>query len=184
MKSTKFAILILSLIIIFSVQATDKDDSKPAYPETSKADTIVWLSYNEALAKSAAKDQHIFIHFTTRTCGWCRKMERETYKDSSVVRMLNDHFAPVKIWADAHNNIDVEGYQITQSALARQEFGVASYPQFWFVNPDKMKVGPLKGYLPVSRFMQSLEYVRSYTYDTTRTSNDAKSQKAETKNKK
>ncbi len=184
MKLAKFTILILSIITIFSLQAKDKDGAKPAYPETSKADTIVWLSYNEAIAKSADKDQHIFIHFTTRTCGWCRKMERETYKDSAVVRMLNDNFAPVKIWADAYDNIDVEGYQISQAALAKNEFGVASYPQFWFVNPDKMKVGPLKGYLSVDRFMKSLEYVSSYTYDTSRTEDGKKKEQAVTKTNK
>ena len=61
---------------------------------------------------------------------------------------------------------------MSQKALAKQEFGVSSYPQYWFVSPDKKKVGPLKGYFPADNFMKALTFVKDYRYDTTRTSTD------------
>ncbi|HUV30891.1 MAG TPA: DUF255 domain-containing protein [Acidobacteriota bacterium] len=158
------------LALSLSPRAEDRDTTRQKDPPlTDSMAAIHWLSYTEAAQKSQAEDKHMLIHFTTKTCGWCRKMERETYTDPEVVRIVNESFAPVQVWSDSYDEIDIEGYKISQRALSREEFGVSSYPQFWFVTPSRTKVGPLKGYLPPDRFIRALEFVRNYRYDTTRT---------------
>jgi thioredoxin-related protein len=167
------AVMVLALSTPFLLSAKDKKNGKEApLPDTDTADHVVWLTYDQASRKSKQEGEHIFIHFTTKTCGWCRKMERETYTDTAVIRTLNQDFAPVQIWADSYDEVDVDGYIISQRALAIQEFGVRSYPQYWFINPDNAKVGPLKGYLPAKSFLKALNFVKDFKYDTTRASSD------------
>ena len=171
-------VLVFALTIPLLLTAKDKQeggaDAKAAESD-STTDGIAWLSYAEASEKAAEDDQHVFIHFTTKWCGWCRKMERETYTDPRVIEMLNENFAPVQVWADSDDEVEIEGYFMSQKALAKQEFGVSSYPQYWFVSPEKTKVGPLKGYFPADNFMKALNFVKEYQYDTTRTSADSDS---------
>ena len=176
MKTFRYtAIAALCLLGSLTLLAKDRGNQKQDKSlNTADADSIVWLSYAEASKKSQAKDKHIFIHFTTKTCGWCRKMERETYHDPAVVKMLNSEFAPVKLWADSNEEVEIEGYFMSSRTVAIQEFGVRSYPQFWFVSPEKNKVGPLKGYLPAETFLKALNYVKDYKYDTTRVAPEEK----------
>ena len=166
----KLVIVSIGIVVILagSLLSEDKTQSKK-FVDYSDADSIVWLSYEEASAMSQATDKHIFIHFTTKWCGWCRKMERDVYSQPEVIKMLNSKFAPVKIWADSDEEIEIEGYRISQKDLAKQEFAVTSYPQYWFVRPDKGKVGPVKGYIETEKFMNILTFVGEYRYDTTRT---------------
>ena len=146
-----------------------KSDNSPS-SGSPKVESINWLSYGEALAKSTADSVHVFIDFWRTGCGWCKRMEQTTYTDTVVIRMLNENYASVRIQGDSGKELDIEGYKISERALAIHEFGVSAYPQFWFLTPDRGKVGPLKGYLPADRFLKALEYIKDYQYDTTRTS--------------
>ncbi len=157
------------LTLVLSLQAGEKSPSgNPKSEKTAATESIKWLSYPEALTRAETENVHVFIDFSRKGCGWCRKMERETYTNPDVIKMLNEHYAPTKVRGDSNDELDIDGYKITEKALSMQEFGVTSYPQFWFLTRDNSKVGPLRGYLPADRFMKALVYVKELKYDTTR----------------
>jgi thioredoxin-related protein len=145
--------------------------SAQAQSSTGKdgASVINWLPYPDALKKSRKENKHVFVHFTATWCGWCKKMERETYTDTTVIKMLNKNFVCSKVWGDTDTMFNIDGYQITQRALAQTQFGVRSYPTLWFISPTGAKVGPVPGYQAAAKLTKVLEFVRDYQYDTTRT---------------
>jgi len=156
------------LTLVLSIQAGEKNPAeKPKTEKTVVAEGIKWLSYSEALTRAETENVHVFIDFSRKGCGWCRKMERETYTNPEVIKMLNEHYAPTKVRGDSNDELDIDGYKITERALSMQEFGVTSYPQFWFLTPENAKVGPLRGYLASDRFLKALVYVKELKYDTT-----------------
>lgn len=143
--------------------AQEKAESKKS--DKTGADSITWLNFPDGLAKSKAEAKHVLIDFTASWCSWCKKMDKETFKDSTVIATINSKFVPVKVWGDSDEMLDIEGYKISQKQLAVTEFNIRGYPAFWFISPEGQRIGPLPGYQTAERFMQALDYVATRQYE-------------------
>lgn len=145
---------------------------------------INWLSFDKGLIALEAdtSGKHMFVDITASWCGWCKKMEREAFSDSTVISMLNNNFIPVKVWGDSDNILDIEGYRISERKLAKSEFKVSGYPCFYFLTPDKTKVGPLRGYQKTDKLLKALDWVYTREYEKqTELQQDDKPQQSESK---
>jgi thioredoxin-related protein len=163
------AILLAAFAGYMVVAGTPEGDKKAE--SAPKADKIEWLSYDEGLELTKGSDKHMFVDITASWCGWCKKMDRETFTDPKVIELVNEHFVPVKLWGDSNEKLEIDGYKISQKDLATGEFKVTGYPSFWFLTPDLEKLGPLPGYKTAPQMVQVLEFVKDYKYDTTRAQN-------------
>ncbi len=146
---------------------TDQNETVPATPE------IKWLSYDEGLVKAKKEGKHLFIDFTAKGCGYCKKMDKTTFIEPDIVNMLNTDFIPVKIDGDSEKELDIDGYKVTEKNLSRYEYKVRGFPTFWFLDPQGTKLGAVSGYQPAPNLMNTLQYVKDKKYET--------NQKAETK---
>ena len=43
---------------------------------------IKWISFEEAVAKTSENPKMILVDLYTDWCGWCKKMDRDTYSRS------------------------------------------------------------------------------------------------------
>jgi len=182
------AIAVLMTFLAYNVLSKDvRISASPASGSSAQAKSadvkvgasaIKWLPYPDALKKARKENKHVFVHFTATWCGWCKKMERETYTDTTVIKLLDKNFVCSKVWGDTDTLFNIDGYQITQRALAQTQFGVRSYPTLWFVSPSGGKVGPVPGYRPADQLTKVLEFVRDYQYDTTRTQKSGQDDKS------
>ena len=157
-----------------SAMATDKDakkdppKSKTEQPKAeAKSGEITWLQYDTGLKKAQKENKHVFIDFTAKWCGWCKKMDRETFQEPDVVELINQHFVPVRVDGDSPKELDVEGFKITEKNLTRSEFGVRGFPSFWFLKPDGTKLGKIDGYRDKAFMMEALTFGKDYKYDST-----------------
>jgi len=161
--------LCISVVLVTaSENATTKKQKKDPSKE-QKEEGINWTSYDIGLARAKKEDKHVFIDFSTKWCGWCKKMDKETFSDSEVIEMLNTYFVPVKVDGDSKKELNIDGYKITEKNLTSREFGVRGYPTFWFLKSDGSKLGAINGYKPKETMMEALKFVKEYKYDTTRT---------------
>ena len=160
-------VIVAASMISLSIRADDT--GKGVSPNDKEAEKIVWLSFDEGLAllKKESNDKHMFIDITASWCGWCKRMEKEAFSDPQVIATINEFFVPVKLWSDSQKMIDIDGYKISEENLARTEFNVRGVPVFWFISPDKVKIGPLRGYQTTERMAKALNWVKNYEYDTT-----------------
>jgi thioredoxin-related protein len=152
-----------------------KSEQPKAQAPAEKSGEITWMEYDAGLKKAREENKHVFIDFTAKWCGWCKKMDRETFKEPDVVKLINESFVPVRVDGDSPNELDVDGYKITEKSLTRNEFGVRGYPSFWFLKPDGTKLGKIDGYHNKDYMLEALTFVRDYKYDTTRASQSGES---------
>ena len=54
----------------------------------------------KTLKNKAKEDKLVLVDFYTGWCGWCKKLDVETYKDPEVVALMNKYFYPVKFDAE------------------------------------------------------------------------------------
>ncbi|MEW6411096.1 MAG: DUF255 domain-containing protein [Candidatus Zixiibacteriota bacterium] len=157
------AILLTALASVALSGSKNEPEKEKKPPEETKKE-IVWLSYDIALKKAKTEEKHIFIDFTAAWCGYCKKMDRETFSDQRVIDILNNDFVPVKVDGESSKELDIDGYKITERNLAIREFGVRGYPTFWFLKSDGSKLAPIGGYRTTEYMLEALTYVKDYKY--------------------
>jgi len=182
MRQVKLLTLLLLFVTLFALTAGSKENKKAEQKQSPEKETnhkeIAWLAYDIGLVKAKAEEKHVFIDFTAKWCGWCKKMDRETFSKPEIIEMVNTNFIPVKVDGDSKRELDIDGYKITEKNLTRREFGVRGFPAFWFLKPDGTKLGVIRGYKKADYMMEAFEYVKDHKYDTTRTETPDKKEKS------
>ncbi len=77
----------------------------------SSAEYVNWYSFEEAVEKVSENPKKIFIDIYTDWCGWCRRMDEETFSNPDVADYLNEHFYPVKLNAETTDTIAFQGHE-------------------------------------------------------------------------
>jgi len=163
-SSALFVMLLFSLAVLAGDEKKDEGTQKPVTPAVPAASEIKWLSYDEGLAKAKREGKHLFIDFTAKWCGYCKKMDGSTFIEPEIVKMLNDDFVPVKVDGDSEKELNIEGYKVTEKNLSRQEYKVRGYPTFWFLDAQGTKLGAVSGFQPATNLLNTLQYVKDKKY--------------------
>src|SRR5512137_1470725 len=59
---------------------------------------VGWYAWGEeAFARATEEDKPVFLSIGYATCHWCHVMERESFEDPGVARVLNSLFVPIKV---------------------------------------------------------------------------------------
>lgn len=82
---------------------------KPIPAATKPAETIQWLTIEEAAAKLQQQQKPILIDMYTTWCGWCKQMDRRTYSNKHVAEYLSDKFYTVRLDAETKATITWQG---------------------------------------------------------------------------
>ena len=163
-NKTILTLLFAGLIFCMSAYAGD-DKAKLKSEKNSPATEIEWLSYDEGLAQAIREGKHLFVDFTTKWCGYCKKMERTTFREPEIISMLANNFIAVKVDGDSKKELDIDGYKISERNLTTKEFKVRGYPTFWFLDPAGTKLGAVRGYQPAASLKNYLEFVKDKKYE-------------------
>ena len=112
------------------------------------ASSVDWIR-DIKLAWQIAKtqDKPILIDFYTEWCGWCKRLEKDTYSNNQVQQSL-EKFVCVKI--DAEKN----------RALAR-EYKVNGFPSTVFLRSSGQLIEVVPGYFPPQDFLKLLDNILS-----------------------
>lgn len=160
-KRNKITVLVILLVIIFffGLKSYFKIDEQNAEAvEQTKPLILNWLSYNEGLALAEKENKYVLINFYTDWCGYCKKMDKETYSNEEVKSILNKNFVIVKVNAESNNKVSENGEEITERELAKL-YQVTGYPTTWFLESNHSRVAPLPGYVASEQFIPVLNYI-------------------------
>ncbi|HJP17925.1 MAG TPA: thioredoxin domain-containing protein [Nitrospinota bacterium] len=68
---------------------------------------VDWYPWgDEAFKKAREEDKPVFLSIGYSTCHWCNVMERESYDDPEVGKLMNDAFISVKVDREERPDID------------------------------------------------------------------------------
>ncbi|NVJ87604.1 MAG: thioredoxin fold domain-containing protein [Algoriphagus sp.] len=136
---------LLSLIVFFFIASTGFSQ-----------DQITWLKFEEAVAANQSNPKMLLVDVYTDWCGWCKKMDKETFTDPKVIEYINANFYAVKLNAeDTQRTFDFMGKKFSEAQMAAA-MRVRSYPNFVVIEPKLQNIAQLPGYRQPDAFIAGL----------------------------
>ncbi|GAB7258247.1 thioredoxin family protein [Polaribacter sp. OB-PA-B3] len=137
---------------------------------------IKWLSFEEAIALNAKTPKPILIDVYTDWCGFCKKMDIETYSNKTIIKIINDNFYAIKLNGEEKKDITYNGHTFKFQKNGRRGFhqlpatimnGKLSYPSTIFLSEKEELLQNIPGYQQKEMFEKILVYFSSDNYKNT-----------------
>lgn len=129
---------------------------------------VRWYNIEEAQKLSDSIPRRIFIDFSTSWCGWCKKMDAETFANGVIAKYMNENYYCVKFDAESRDTIVFNGQTFFNRGPAGQRsahdfaitvlHGQLSYPSYAIFDKPRTHITILQGYMSPEQFEPYLHY--------------------------
>jgi uncharacterized protein len=93
---------------------------------------VDWYSWGrEAFELARRENKPIFLSVGYSTCHWCHVMERESFSNPEIAKIMNEHFVNIKV--DREERPDVDKMYMT---FVQATTGSGGWPMSVFLTPD------------------------------------------------
>lgn len=143
-------ILVFSFLLVGSSQAQ------------TKATELKWYNWNEGYPLAIKSGKIILIDAYTDWCGWCKKMDRDTYSNQEVIKKINQNFIPIKFnpeLKDLTYKVDSQTFTAGELFYQISRGENTGFPTTYYINPSKKSLMIDPGYKDAPTFMQILDKV-------------------------
>jgi thioredoxin-related protein len=139
----------------------------------SQKENIKWYSIEEAEKLIKDNPRPIFIDAYTDWCGWCKKLDQDTFSNLIIADILTTKFYPVKFNAEGKNDVTFQGKTFIndgksgnahQLAVALLK-GQLSYPTVVFLNEKGQFLTPVPGYRSAKEMEELLSFFAEKAYE-------------------
>jgi uncharacterized protein YyaL (SSP411 family) len=94
---------------------------------------VNWFPWGEeAFQKAREEDKPIFLSIGYSTCHWCHVMERESFENEEVAKVLNENFISIKVDREERPDVDAVYMDVCQAMT-----GSGGWPLTIMMTPDK-----------------------------------------------
>ncbi|KAH8701206.1 hypothetical protein GQ44DRAFT_778882 [Phaeosphaeriaceae sp. PMI808] len=107
-------------------------ESRSPYVRGHMHNPVAWQIWGpEALRLAKESNRLIFISIGYAACHWCHVMERESFENQEVAKILNESFIPIKIDREERPDVDRIYMNYVQATT-----GGGGWPLNVFITPD------------------------------------------------
>ena len=100
-KQLTFAISFIAILGLSSFSGDKAADSK-----------VQWMTFEEAIEANKDNPRKIFVDIYTDWCGWCKKMDAQTFNHPDIASYMNDNYYNVKFNAEQKGEVVFNGHEL------------------------------------------------------------------------
>ena len=115
---------------------------------TGKPDSaaITWLhDIDAALSQARSQGKIVMVDVYTDWCGWCKKLDEETYSDKGVIDLVRGFV-----------NLKVDGDDKAATGAFTRKYRVDGYPTILFLDSDGSVVNQIGGFVDAMEFIKQI----------------------------
>lgn len=168
------AIVTASAFFIFIAFGFCSQETKPS------SEGLRWMTMTEALAqaqkdvKAGKKPKKLLIDAYTSWCGWCKHMDKVTFEDARVIKVVNEYYYPVKFDAEGEGDITYKGkvYKAKHSGRTHELAitllkGQMSYPNIIYLDEAHELIQNVPGFRQPDEMIMISSYFGTDGHKTT-----------------
>jgi len=154
MQNKRRALLLIAASMFFSTFpaiATDvsKSSDSADHQLIAQAAGFTWNEdWDKSLEEAQKANKLVLVDVYTDWCGWCKRLDRDTYSDPDVSKYLGEKFVCIKANAEKPK---------FRKKIA--PFNVTGFPAILVLEPSGKLKGRMDGYLPPKEFSQALHSI-------------------------
>src|SRR3982750_3798732 len=109
-----------ALLLLLAAQDKPSDEKKMEHKHTNRLakekspyllqhahNPVDWYPWGpEAFERAKKEDKPIFLSVGYSTCHWCHVMERGSFENPEIAKLINDSFVPVKVDREERPDVD------------------------------------------------------------------------------
>lgn len=129
---------------------------------------IRWYTIEEVEKLSKTAPRKVMVDVYTDWCGWCKKMDSETFSHPVIADYINRHYYPVKLNAESRESIIFRGQTfkfVENGSRGYHELaaglldGRLSFPSIAYLNEKLELLGAVPGYRAPKDMEPLLNYI-------------------------
>jgi hypothetical protein len=106
---------------------------KSPYLQQHAHNPVDWLPWGDAaFEKARVENKPVFLSIGYSTCHWCHVMERESFENEAIARVLNQYFISIKVDREERPDVD-RVYMLFVQATS----GSGGWPMSVWLTPDR-----------------------------------------------
>lgn len=114
----------------------------------AESPTIQWQTdEDKALASALRQDRQVLLYIASPECGFCRKMERDTWSNADVIKTVNNRFIPLKLNGE-------------KSSALLDRLAIRGFPTVVLLNKSGKATAKIEGYNDPENFQGRLKQVK------------------------
>ena len=146
---------------------------------------INWMSLNDVAEAQKTNPKNVLIDVYTNWCGPCKLMDKNTFSNPDIIRIINKNYYAVKFNAEGNEtvkfmnkvftnpNFDSTKTQRRNSSHQFTQFlGVNAYPSTLFFDSEMNYLTPVRGYLNPKQIEIYLLLFKDNTYKDVKSQDD------------
>lgn len=122
---------------------------------TAQKASVKWYTIQEAEKLAKANPRPLMIDTYTDWCGWCKKLDKDTFSNAVIAEILNTKFYPVKFDAEGASPVTFLGKSFVNDGKSGKTHQLAiallngkmSYPNLVFMNDQLQLLTNIAGYM-------------------------------------
>ncbi len=134
---------------------------------SSAQEKVNWVSFNQAVELNKKDPRPFLVDIYTDWCGWCKKMDRDTYANPVIAKYINQNYHAVKMDGEGKAPITYKEYTFKFKDQGRTGYhelsallmnGKLSYPTTVIMSKEEKLLDRIPGYLDAKKMEMVLAY--------------------------
>src|SRR5207248_11059617 len=103
-----------------------------SYLRSAMRQPVEWHEWSaDGLGKAQRENKPVLLDIGAVWCHWCHVMDRESYENAEIAKLINENYVAVKVDRDERHDVDSR-YQAAVQAMS----GQGGWPLTAFLTPD------------------------------------------------